>query len=103
MADQAHKIAIIGCGYVADSYVATLKLRERIQIHWVYDHDESRLKQFCNYYELPVARSYDQILQDPEIVAIINLTSPQAHYEVSLRALQAGKHVYTEKTSSHDV
>ncbi|WP_194843219.1 Gfo/Idh/MocA family protein, partial [Paenibacillus polymyxa] len=39
----------------------------------------------------------DEILADPQIELIINLTIPAVHAEVCLRALAAGKHVYVEK------
>ncbi len=39
----------------------------------------------------------DEMLADPEIGLIINLTIPRAHVDVGLRCLAAGKHVYSEK------
>jgi predicted dehydrogenase len=41
--------------------------------------------------------SIDEMLASPEIQLIVNLTIPRAHVEVGLRALAAGKHVYSEK------
>lgn len=41
--------------------------------------------------------SIDEMLADPEIALIVNLTIPRAHVEVGLRCLAAGKHVYSEK------
>ena len=38
-----------------------------------------------------------EVIADPDIDLILNLTTPQAHYEYNLAALKAGKHVYTEK------
>ena len=38
-----------------------------------------------------------ELIADPDIDIILNLTTPQAHYEYNLAALKAGKHVYTEK------
>ncbi|WP_323014733.1 Gfo/Idh/MocA family oxidoreductase [Devosia sp.] len=43
------------------------------------------------------AMSIEAMLADPEIALIVNLTIPRAHVEVGLRALAAGKHVYSEK------
>jgi len=43
------------------------------------------------------ARTVDELLADPEIEIVVNLTTPQAHAEINLRALEAGKHVHTEK------
>ncbi|WP_240231558.1 Gfo/Idh/MocA family protein [Devosia lacusdianchii] len=41
--------------------------------------------------------SIDDMLADPEIALVINLTIPRAHVEVGLKCLAAGKHVYSEK------
>jgi len=46
---------------------------------------------------IPKAYSVDELLSDPEIDIVINLTIPNAHAEVSLKILNAGKHVYSEK------
>src|SRR5690606_9488743 len=41
--------------------------------------------------------SVEQLLADPEIDLVVNLTIPRAHVEVGLKCLAAGKHVYSEK------
>ena len=46
---------------------------------------------------IPRVLSLDQILSDPQVDVILNLTTPKAHAEISLAALNAGKHVYSEK------
>jgi predicted dehydrogenase len=50
--------------------------------------------------EFGVPRAYqtvEELLADPEIQIVVNLTNPQAHTAVNLAAIAAGKHVYTEK------
>ena len=39
----------------------------------------------------------DELLQDDSVDLILNLTTPQSHFPISSQALQAGKHVYSEK------
>jgi predicted dehydrogenase len=90
-------VGIIGCGFVADYYMATKYAYPEFEIRGVYDIDCERLKHFCQFYKLKACSSEDQLLCDPEVSIIINLTNPHSHYEVSLRALQAGKNVYSEK------
>ena len=46
---------------------------------------------------VPAAVSTEDLLSDAEIELVINLTNPAAHAEVSLAAIEAGKHVYSEK------
>ena len=47
-------------------------------------------------YGVPKACSVTELLSDPEIEFVLNLTNPWAHYEVNMAALEAGKHVYAE-------
>src|SRR5262249_45022925 len=49
------------------------------------------------------ARSLQELIADPAIEVVLNLTPPAAHAEVSGNALDAGKHVYTEKPVAIDV
>ena len=91
------KIAIIGCGYVADYYLQTANKHQSIEIKSVFDIDAERLKNFCNYYSLDQASDMNEILTDEEIELIINLTNPDQHYKINLDCLQSGKHVYSEK------
>ncbi|MGO7998397.1 Gfo/Idh/MocA family oxidoreductase, partial [Rhizobium ruizarguesonis] len=43
------------------------------------------------------AADVDSLIDDKNIDLILNLTIPAAHFDVSMRALSAGKHVFTEK------
>ena len=54
---------------------------------------EAKAKEF----DIPKACSVDELLQDPDIQIVINLTIPKAHAEVANAALEAGKHVYVKK------
>lgn len=90
-------IAILGCGFVADHYVNTLKLRPHIRIVGVYDRDTERLTRFCEHHGLRAYESLDELLGDEDTRIVVNLTNPRSHYETSRAALEAGKHVYSEK------
>lgn len=61
------------------------------------DLDEQRAQAQASKYGLPKACSVQELLEDSEIELIINLTIPKAHATVCIQALEAGKHVYTEK------
>ena len=91
------RIAMIGCGYVADMYVQTMVLHPELDLVAVFDRDRQRLEQFTNFYGLNAAASMDAILEDASISMVLNLTNPRSHYEVSKACLGAGKHVYSEK------
>jgi predicted dehydrogenase len=91
------KIAIIGTGFVADYYMTTLANYPQLVLAGVYDHDLPRLRQFADYYKVAVYGSFDEILADPQVTIVVNLTTPENHYLLSRRALLGGKHVYCEK------
>jgi predicted dehydrogenase len=90
-------IALVGCGFVADYYMATLGSYPWIRVAGVFDIDAARLETFCAYYKLNRYESFDTLLRDRQVTIVLNLTNPRAHYDVSLRCLEAGKHVYSEK------
>lgn len=90
-------IAFIGCGYVADFYATTLVNHRALNLAAVWDRDPARLEAFCKHWKVKPAKSFEAVLADMSIGLIVNLTNPKSHYEVSRAALEAGKHVYSEK------
>src|SRR5437764_1164652 len=61
------------------------------------DIDLERAKTVARQWNIPKACSVEELLADPEIQIVINLTIPQAHVPVSESVVEAGKHVYSEK------
>ena len=90
-------IAFIGTGYVADFYATTLVNHRALNLKAVWDRDPERLAGFCKHWKAKPAPSLEAILKDPTIGLVVNLTNPKSHYEVSRAALEANKHVYSEK------
>jgi predicted dehydrogenase len=91
------RIAFVGCGYVADLYMSTLSLHPNLELVGVYDRDSERQRQFCRYHKVRGFDSYDALLADDDVQIVVNLTNPRSHFEVTRRALEAGRHVYSEK------
>lgn len=91
------KIAFVGCGYVFDIYMRTRWAYPEIEICGVYDRDAARAAVVHQHYGFPLYPSLDALLADARVEVVINLTSIASHEEVTRRALEAGKHVYTEK------
>lgn len=91
-------IAIIGCGFVADFYMQSLSRYPVLKLVAIHDRDGERLTQFSTRHGLDaLRRGFDDILADRSIGMVLNLTNPDQHYTVSRAALEAGKHVYSEK------
>ncbi len=91
------KIAIVGCGYVADYYLNNLRSHPEFAVRGAYDRNLQRRDQFCKYYSLDSYPSLEAVVEDPTVEMVLNLTNPSSHFEVSAAILKAGKHLYTEK------
>ncbi len=91
-------IAIVGCGYVADSYRHTLPLHAgRLNLGGVWDRDPERLAAYRACWGDRTYSSLDEALGDKTVQIVVNLTDPESHADVTTAAIAAGKHVYTEK------
>jgi predicted dehydrogenase len=97
------RIAFVGCGYVADFYAKTLPNHPEIELVSVMDRDGARAAKFAAYHGFKAAPSLRAVLDDPRVELVANLTNPSSHYEVSKAALEAGKHVYSEKPLAMDL
>jgi predicted dehydrogenase len=96
-------IGVIGCGYVFDTYMDTFHQHRNLRIGGVTDIDRARATNLGRRYGLKVYDSTKAILADPDIGLVLNLTSIDSHYEVTKAALEAGKHVYSEKPFTTDL
>lgn len=91
------KIAVIGCGYVADFYAATASAHESFTLAAAHDLNPERTAAFCRTFGAQPFDSLDALLADDSIELVLNLTNPRAHFETTRACLEAGKHVYSEK------
>lgn len=91
------KIGVIGAGYVFDHYMTTRARHPGLEFAGIHDIDRARAEQVGAFYGLRVFDSAEALLVDPDIAIVANFTPIPVHYEVSLAALEAGKHVYSEK------
>jgi predicted dehydrogenase len=91
------KVGIIGCGNISPIYFQAGKEFEILDIVACADLNVERAKERAKEFNIPKAYTVDQLLGDPEVDLVINLTIPQAHAEIHLKALEANKHTYSEK------
>jgi predicted dehydrogenase len=95
------RLGIIGCGNISNAYFKGLKpFPHLLTVVSVADIDLERAK--AKTTEHGVARGYSvhEMLADPEVDIVLNLTIPGAHATVNQQALKAGKHAYCEKPFS---
>jgi len=90
-------IAIVGCGFVADYYLSSLRVHPELRLLGAFDRDEQRAAQFAAYHHVRRYNSLAELLNDGDVKIVVTLTSPASHFEVSSAAMRAGKHVYSEK------
>lgn len=90
-------ISVIGAGNISDIYLEVGQTFEILKITAVADLVSERAESQAEIYGIPRVLSVKEMLADPSIEVILNLTTPDAHSEIGLRALNAGKSVYNEK------
>ena len=73
------------------------KMFGEMEIVAVADLDISRARAKAEEHGIGKALSPDELLSDPDVEIVVNLTIPAAHYSVCKAALEGGKHVYVEK------
>jgi len=91
-------IGIIGCGTIADVYMTNLTQHyENVDLLAVADLFVEKAQQAAEKFGIPKACTVEELLADPAIEIVLNLTIPAAHYSVNKQILEAGKHAYCEK------
>ena len=97
------KTAIVGCGMISDSYLNTMIHNFKIlDVVGCYDLNQEKVDKMSQKYGIKKMTA-EEILQDPEIEIVVNLTAPTSHYSVIKQLLLAGKNVYTEKVLTADL
>jgi predicted dehydrogenase len=91
------QIGVVGCGNISGIYFKNAKLFRSTEIVACADLDMERARAKAAEYGVPRACTVDQLLADPDIEIVLNLTIPRAHAEVCLATVEAGKHTYVEK------
>ncbi len=91
------RIGLIGTGRISDIYIQNCAKFPSVEIVACGSRNAEESRTKAAKYGIPKACSPDEVIADPNVDIILNLTTPGAHAEISLKALEAGKHVYTEK------
>jgi predicted dehydrogenase len=89
-------LGIIGCGNISTSYLRLAPLFKGLEVRAVADVNMDAAKARAAEFNVK-AQSVDDLLANKDVDVVINLTIPDAHYSVTKRILEAGKHAYSEK------
>ena len=91
------KVGVIGCGAISGAYFTRLPQFGILEVKACADLIWERTLAKAQEFKVPMPCTVAELLADPEIRIVVNLTTPQAHHEVAKASLEAGKHVYGEK------
>ena len=92
------RIGIIGCGVISEVYMNNIRrFYGRIRVVSCADRIREKAEALAASYDIGKVCTVEELLADPQIDIVLNLTIPQAHYEINQKAVTAGKHVYCEK------
>ena len=103
MATKPLRVACLGMGWWSDVLADAIKRSNRIEIVSCYTRSEDKRQAFAKKYGCKAAASYDDVLVDKTIEAIVNTTPNNAHLETTRAAAQAGKHTFLDKPIANSV
>lgn len=90
-------VAVVGCGVIAAVYAREIQTFDNLHLLGCFDLDPEKRDKLALEANCKAYPTYEALLDDPEVDVVLNLTILPAHFEVSMQALQASKHVFSEK------
>src|SRR5690606_26058103 len=93
---KEYGVGIIGCGNISSELFKLIPTFRNLKLVACADINPAASKARSEEFGVP-AQEIGDLLANPDVDVVVNLTIPAAHYEVSKAALEAGKHVYSEK------
>lgn len=94
---EPFRVGIVGCGNISGAYLKSCRTFPILEVVACADLELARAQNKAAEFGIGKAYSLGDMLDDPDIDIVINLTVPNAHAEVNLAAIAAGKHIYSEK------
>ena len=95
-------VGFIGTGMISSTYLENLTKFPDVRVVILGDLNEASAKAQAERFGVGAWGSPDDVLAHPDVELVVNLTIPAVHAEVSGRAIDAGKHVWSEKPISTD-
>ena len=94
------RIAIIGCGGIADKHAMAIKDTPGAELMACYSRSPQSAQRFAEKWQIKAFDSYEALLNSDEVDAVALCTPSGLHTPQSIQAIEAGKHVLTEKPMS---
>ncbi len=103
--NQRLRIGILGCGPIAQlAHFECCQKGRNVELYAICDRSDELRERMNLIWKPSVAYAdYDQMLADPQVDAVIVAIADAFHVSMTLKAIQAGKHVLVEKPLSHSL
>jgi predicted dehydrogenase len=103
MNDAPLRVAALGMGWWSDVLADAVKRSKQLELVACFTRSPEKRSAFAEKYGCRAAASYEEILADPSIEAVINTTPNNVHLETTEAAARAGKHVFLDKPIANTV
>ncbi len=107
VADTPLKVAVIGCGDRGNGLIQVMQeLKEQFKVTAICDALDFRLaatQKLLAKEKITAYKDYKKLLAEADVQAVLIATSLNAHYDIALASLKAGKHVYLEKAMTYNI
>ena len=84
------RLAIIGCGYVADLYMQNIQNYPSVTLVRAFDIEPAHAERFTRYWKVPNVTSQEALFDGLQVDTILNLTNPVSHFEIDCTLEHAG-------------
>ncbi len=92
------RVGIIGSGVISRTYLSDIQhFYRNIEVTACADIDQARAQALADEFHIPKACVTEELLADPDIDIVVNLTPPQLHTAIARQVLESGKHLFSEK------
>lgn len=92
------RVGVVGCGVISGIYLENMTTRfKELEVAACADLLIGKAREAAERFNIPKYCGPQELLADPSIELVVNLTIPAAHFELNMAALEAGKHIYCEK------
>ena len=91
------RVGLVGCGAISGAYLEYAHRFPILQVVTCADLDRGAAERKAAQFGVARVSSVEELLRDDDVEVVLNLTVPRAHVPVALRAIEAGKHTFSEK------
>jgi predicted dehydrogenase len=94
---RATGVGVVGCGNISHAYIENMQRSPQLRVIACGDDPPDRARERAGEYGIAKSGTPEEVMSDPEVELVVNLTVPARHSGITLAALRTGKHVWSEK------